>query len=203
VLVTLGADDVRFVHIVESCIESRLENDLDLDDLECVRGNPGETIRDDYFDVYDSVLPANYKRLVTWIGERAQAKGVPTPKIVFTTYPDPLPAPDVRCPDVRYLAPRQVRYLSSLVTRMNAVITETIEGLDDPNVVVADASDVYTEDGQDHAWCSTDPWAYGLSIIDVLHPSSIESQAPFHPTPAGQEAIADTVVPVVRDLFAG
>ncbi len=201
VLITLGADDVRFVDIVESCVESRLGSDLDLDDIECVARNPGDTIRTDYLDVYDSVLPANYKRLVRWIGERAEARGVETPKIVFTTYPDPLPAPDQRCPDVRYLAPRQVRYLSSLVDRLNTVITDTVDSLDDPNVVVADASDVYTADG-DHTWCSSDPWAYGLSIIDVLRPSSIESQAPFHPTPVGQDAIADVVTSTVRQLYS-
>ena len=85
---------------------------------------------------------------------------------------------------------------------MNGVILQTIEGLDDPNVAVADIQDAYTVQGKSHVWCSDDPWAYGLSIYSVTSPSSFESNAPFHPTPEGQEEIAEHVIPVVRQWFA-
>ena len=45
-----------------------------------------------------------------------------------------------------------------------------------------------------HRWCDPDPWFYGPSIL-VADPSS---WAPFHPTPAGQQAIADAVLGVLR-----
>ena len=78
---------------------------------------------------------------------------------------------------------------------------QTITGLNDPNVAVADISGAYTVQGTSHIWCSDDPWAYGLSIYSVTSPSSFESQAPFHPTPDGQESIAEHVIPVVRQWF--
>lgn len=40
-----------------------------------------------------------------------------------------------------------------------------------------------------HEGCSSDPWAYGLSIL-ILHD---DSQAPFHLTPDGQAAVARVV----------
>lgn len=201
VLLTFGADDVHFSGIVQACVENSYEAYFDLADLECVRGNPGDTIRTDYLDLIGSELEANYRTIVEWIGERAQANGVSAPKVVFTTYPDPLPPRGTKCPDTSYLDPRQVRYLATLVTRMNAEITSTIEGLDDPNVAVADLSDAYTPNGTNHRWCSRDPWAYGLSIFHLTDPASFESQAPFHPTPRGQRSIAEHVIPTVRSLF--
>jgi len=47
-----------------------------------------------------------------------------------------------------------------------------------------------------------DPWAYGLSIYSVYDPSSFDSQAPFHPTPKGQEALAKSIAPVIDQLFS-
>jgi lysophospholipase L1-like esterase len=139
---------------------------------------------------------------VSWIQARAEANDDPVPKIVFTTYPDPLPENGERCPDTNYLYPEQVRYLSKLVVTLNTRIESTIEAIDDRRVALADVSDVYDDGGVSHRWCSDDPWAYGLSIIRLSDPASLESQAPFHPTPAGQQRIAAAVVPVVRRLFA-
>ena len=104
--------------------------------------------------------------------------------------------------DTNYLYPEQVRYLSKLVVTLNTRIESTIEAIDDRRVALADVSDVYDDGGVSHRWCSDDPWAYGLSIIRLSDPASLESQAPFHPTPAGQRRIAAAVVPVVRRLFA-
>ena len=79
----------------------------------------------------------------------------------------------------------------------------TVDAIDDRDVAVADVEDAYTSKGVDHRWCSDDPWAYGLSIFQLSDPASLTSQAPFHPTPRGQRAIAGLVQPVVRKLFAG
>jgi|GEM_PF-6118178 len=47
VLVTLGADDVQFVKIVEGCVENAVFN---TPPTECIPQNPGTTIQQDFFD---------------------------------------------------------------------------------------------------------------------------------------------------------
>ena len=197
VLVTLGADDLQFVAIVEACIENGYEYYFDLADEECVASNPGSTIQTDYFDAIPQ-LQADYATLASWIAERAAANDRPVPQVVFTNYANPLPADGTKCPDTNWLYPEQVTYLSGLVDQLNATIASTIGGLAGTNVSFADISGAYTPQGVSHIWCTTDPWAYGLSIYKVTQPSSFDSQAPFHPTPAGQESIAAHVIPVVR-----
>jgi lysophospholipase L1-like esterase len=200
VLITLGADDVQFSSIVEECIKNGYEYYFDLADLECTEANPGSTIETDFTDFLPT-LEKNYGTLVDWIEARAKQNDVPVPKIVFTNYADPLPDPDVQCPDISYLYDQQVTYLSSLVQQMNETITSTIEGLKNANIAVADISHVYQPADVDHRFCSDAPWAYGLSIYHLTDPDSFESQAPFHPTPDGQEAIAEHVTPAILQLF--
>jgi hypothetical protein len=90
VLVTLGADDLQFVSIVEACIENGYEYAFDLADLACTSTNPGSTIQRDYFEFLPT-LQANYATLVDLIADRAKAKGVTAPKVVSTNYANPAP----------------------------------------------------------------------------------------------------------------
>jgi hypothetical protein len=200
VLVTLGADDLHFVDIVEDCIENGYEYAFYLADLACIPANPGAAVERDYVD-FIPTLRENYATLVDSIEARAAANGVAVPRIVFTSYANPLPPDGAQCPDTNWLYAEQTAYLSSLVDQLNSVITDTITGLGRANVTVADISRAYTPQGVSHIWCSDAPWAYGLSIYKVTHPSSFESQAPFHPTPAGQESLAAHVIPAVRAIF--
>lgn len=200
VLVTLGADDVAFSDIVEACVKNGYEYYVDYADEECIPDNPGATVQKDFFDQLPTVKK-NYATLVSWIEARAKANNVPVPNIVFTNYANPLPDKGVKCNDTYYLYPEQVQYLAGLLQQMNAMIESTINGLNKKNVAVADISKAYQPQGVDHRWCSDDPWAYGLSIYDVWHPSTFDSKAPFHPTPAGQSSIAELVIPVVTKLF--
>jgi len=197
VLITLGADDVQFVSIVESCIENAYEYSLDLADLQCVQSNPGPTITQDFTDALPR-LADDYRTLVSWIQERGRAEGR-VPKVVFTNYYNPLPPGGQLCPDSNYLRSDQIEYLSTLLDRLNSTITGTIDALHDPGVAVADIAQAL----RGHEWCSSDPWAYGLSIYSVTSPSTFASQAPFHPTPRGQQAIAADVEPVVQRLLSG
>lgn len=200
VLVTLGADDLQFVAIVEACIKNGYYYYFGLADLECVAANPGATIQSDYFDFLPT-LRQHYATLVAWIGARAEANSVPAPKVVFTNYANPLPGDGAKCPDTSWLYPEQTTYLSGLVDQLNADIVATIGALGNPDVRVADISAAYTPQGASHIWCSADPWAYGLSIYKLTQPTSAWSQAPFHPTPAGQESLASHVIPAVESLF--
>jgi lysophospholipase L1-like esterase len=194
-LVTLGADDVQFVSVVEACIQNGYEYYWDIEALQCTSSNPGATVTQDFDDALPR-LAENYKTLVSWIEARGHADGK-VPKVVFTNYYDPLPPGGKQCPDSNYLYPDQITFLSSLVTKLDKLIDDTIGGLHDSNVVVANISDVL----KGHEWCTSDPWAYGLSIYSVTDPLSFKSQAPFHPTPTGQAAIANAVEPVVRKLL--
>jgi lysophospholipase L1-like esterase len=201
VLVTFGADDVHFVKIVTSCVENALEHRfLRFVDLECTRANHGDAVTTDFDDQLPT-LREHYRTMVQWIAARAAARGVTAPKVVFTTYPDPLPPGGAQCPDSSWLRPSQLRYLSTLVGRLDHEIRSTVEALHDPNVAVADSDRAYTPHGANHRWCSKDPWAYGLSVFHLLEPDTLHSQAPFHPTPRGQQAIASAVLPTVQKLF--
>lgn len=201
VLVTLGADDLQFVAIVEACIKNGYEHYFDSSvELECTSANPGATIEQDFVDFLPT-LEANYGTLVSWIEKRAKANNVPVPKIVFTNYADPLPPSGTKCPDTSWLYKKQTQYLSSLVGELNQTIEAAIEGLDNSNVALADISGAYSPAGSSHIWCTDDPWAYGLSIYHMYDPDSFDSQAPFHPTPDGQNSIAEHVTPAVSKLF--
>jgi lysophospholipase L1-like esterase len=202
VLVTLGADDAQFSAVVENCIKNAYKYKFYLASEECIPANPGTTIQQDFLD-FIPTLRRNYATLISWIDARAAARkpSGPPPKIVFTTYANPFPSPGTTCNDVNYLYPEQISYLSSLVNEMNTVIIQSIPTLGSSNLAVADLSKVYEPPGQDHRWCSNDPWVYGLSIYSVYHPSSFNSLAPFHPTPRGQQSIAELVTRTVAALF--
>jgi lysophospholipase L1-like esterase len=201
VLVTLGADDVHFVKIVTSCVENALEHRfLRFVGLECTRANHGDAVKTDFYGNLPA-LHEHYATLVQWIAARAAARGVAAPKVVFTTYPDPLPPTGAQCPDSSWLRPSQLRYLSTLVGKLNGEIRRSVKALADPDVTVAATDRAYTQGGTRHGWCSKDPWAYGLSVFHELEPDTLHSQAPFHPSPRGQEAIAAIVTPTVKQLF--
>jgi len=200
VLLTLGADDLHFVPVVKDCVENALATRVGLETLRCTAANPGPTIVADVQDGL-TVLGPNLTTLLGAIRARGQAAGH-VPKVVVTTYHDPLPSPSTRrCPDVNLLEPAQVAYLESLVSTINAQIRATVAAFAQPGVALADTSTAMIgSDGTDHRWCSAQPWAYGLSIFQVSNPASLLSQAPFHPTPQGQARYAALVLPVVRRL---
>jgi lysophospholipase L1-like esterase len=200
VLITLGADDLQFTHVVQDCVTNALAHTVGLEALRCTATNPGPTITTDFTANLAGLVP-HYQTLVNAIRARGRAAGR-VPKIVFTTYHDPLPTGSATCPDVAPLDPTQISYLHTLVPALNTTIRTTINGLHTPGVAVADTSKaMLAANGTNHRWCSPHPWAYGLSIFTVTDPLSLTSQAPFHPTPDGQRRYAALVTPVVRTVL--
>jgi len=196
VLITFGADDVDFTGIVKACIENRVEHSIDpFVDLQCTARDPGPTVSRD-FTARIGALERDYATLIQWIEARGKADRH-VPRVVFTTYYDPLPEGGGSCPDSRLLDTQQVSYLSGELTVLDQGMVTSIQSQDERNVAVVDLIDAFNG----HRWCSTDPWAYGLSIYRLTDPASFLSQAPFHPTPAGQRAIAALVLPAVHRLF--
>lgn len=161
----------------------------------CTEENPGAPIRKLFWDRIDSgEIARHYREMVTSVRERGEDPDHGdghVPEIVFTTYHRPLPAGlDGDCWDVWPLSPAEQSYLDSLQATLQQVLEEAVGGLD--GVHIADVSDAL--DG--HQWCSEDPWAYGLSVY--WRDLALQSQAPFHPTPEGQAAIAEVVEHTVR-----
>ena len=194
-LVTLGADDVDFSPIVRDCVENELAHSFTGEPLRCTAANPGPTIAADL----NANLPALGPHLVALaqaIRARGRAAGR-VPAVVFTLYHDPFPTDAPRCPDVALLDPTQIAYLRPLLAALNTTVCAALAH--QPGVAVADTTRAMVgPHGQDHRWCSADPWAYGVSIISLGHPASLLSAAPFHPTPAGQARFAALVTPVAQ-----
>jgi hypothetical protein len=202
VVSTFGADDVQFVAIVTACIKSALLDAANA--VQCTAAYPGPTVQTDFFNYLPS-LAASYGTIASRIEARGKAASPKrVPKIIFTDYMNPFP-PFGGCADTWPMTDAQVAYLNTLMGDLNSAIKSAVTTLaaSDPNVGFADISQAIVG----HTWCTTDPWDYGLSVItqggqasSVLN-ASPKSQAPFHPTPAGQAAIAAIVAPVVGGML--
>jgi lysophospholipase L1-like esterase len=155
----------------------------------CTASNPGAYLQRTVLDRIDDVT-TDAAALAREIRDRGREAGrVPT--VVFTTYFDPLPdeaASLARCPDGAGLGAAQLEYMHQLLGDLNGALTDALA--DVPGTRVADPGPAF--DG--HRWCDAHPWVYGTSILVTDSSSS----APFHPTPAGQRAIARAVLDRLR-----
>ncbi len=195
VVITEGADEIEFADIVTACIESVLKH-LVGKQLECTSTNPGPTVQRDFLNTIKR-MPGQYRAMVSTI-ERLGAKAGKVPRIVFTSYMDPLPPADLgTCHDTWVLEAEQLAYMNDMLDQLNRMIATTITGMHDPNVGFVDLSKSF----EYHTWCTSDPWDYGLSILYNAY-DRINSLAPFHPTPYGQDVIASRVLPEVRAILA-
>lgn len=135
-------------------------------------------------------LSQHYRALTAAIQARGRAAHPSkVPFVVFTSYPNPLPASSAdisatACPDAAHLGRAQISYLSSLLQLQGETLQGALAGMQ--GVSVVDVSGALAG----HQWCSTDPWAYGASVL-ALNP---QSQAPIHPTASGQQAVAKVVL---------
>ncbi len=187
VLVTFGANDVMFKELVVSCVVAGFA-----DHNVCTQQDPGPTVTTDVLDQLPT-LSQHYRSLATAIRARGQAAHPSKiPFVVFTSYPDPLPAPGAdisftACPDAAHLSAAQIAYLSSLLQLQLQTLRGAVGGM--RGVAVADV----TGSLAGHRWCSSDPWAYGASVLAL----NLDSGAPVHPTPQGQQAVAQAVLKVI------
>ncbi len=225
VIVTLGADDVHFVDILTFCATGYALDDADeveaiaglrdpgariranfvakyptldalvgrperLESSYCTAKNPGAVIESEFWDPINSgQIASHYVDLVAAIRARGQKAGK-IPRIVFTTYHDPLPGPrqSIDCLDLGDLTRDEIDYTRTLIATLQDTLISAVAGL--PGVTVADIS--HSLDG--HEFCTDDPWTYGLTVLALDR----SSNAPFHPTPAGQQAIAAIVESTLR-----
>jgi len=145
---------------------------------------PGAPIQTLFWDpIQSGQIAGNYRNLIAAIKARG-AKAGKVPRIIFTTYHQPLPGPSqsVDCADLLDLSRDEIDYMISLENTLKQTLIDAVSGI--AGVSVADISGVM----QGHEFCTDDPWTYGLSVL--LIEGMKDSLAPFHPTPKGQAAIA-------------
>lgn len=160
----------------------------------CTARNPGAYLQQNVIDQLPR-LQADAENLATVIRARGRDAGN-VPEVVFTTYANPLPnaaASVVACPDAAALGSAQLAFMNQLFDQANAALRAAVTAV--PGVRVADPD----PDFAGHRWCDPDPWIYGTSIL-VSNPTS---WAPFHPTPAGQRAIAERVLATLDQSPSG
>lgn len=185
VSLSLGANDIDFRGFVEKCYSYwKLPCGTDAD----------EASFEDKLKTQAATL-----RLVL---EEIQRRGVSAgkvPLVALTEYYDPFPAAypegNDRCVDVDPplpivgLSAKEMSFLRAGLLQLQRSIEQI--GRQFPNVVLIRSPVPF----RSHRWCSTDPWAYGPSIIASTtgQATDRENQAPFHPTPDGQRSIAATI----------
>lgn len=148
----------------------------------CTADNPGSPILNLFWDPINSgQIAGNYRNLVAAIKARGEKAGK-VPKIIFTTYHQPLPGPSQSrsCEDLGILADDEIDYLITLQNKLKETLIAAVDGIE--GVSVADISGVV----KGHEYCTRDPWTYGITVLYY----NKESLAPFHPIPQGQAAIA-------------
>jgi hypothetical protein len=155
----------------------------------CTASNPGGYLQRTALDRLASVQ-AEARNLAEAIHERGQHAGH-VPQVIFSTYPNPLPAVArsfLACPDAAALGRAQLEFMNQLFVQSNTALREAVDGVAGARVV--DLEPAFAG----HRWCDRDPWVYGPSIL-LTNPTS---WAPFHATLAGQRAIADRVLALLR-----
>ena len=194
VLVTLGADDVHFVKIVTACVENTLEHRfLRFVGLECTRANHGAEVRDDF---YANLAPLKEHYAHAGAVDRRRAprlavsprRGSCSRRIPIRCPPTARSAP-IRAGCARRSSATWRRWWRSSTARSAPRSRDSTTRTSPWPTPTARTRN----GGAHHGWCSKDPWAYGLSVFHLFEPDTLHSQAPFHPSPRGQEAIAALV----------
>lgn len=213
VTLTLGADDIDFGHFVRACYVSA---DPKYNAFHGGFNGGGFCDKNDEVNADISRLLADQltglDRVVTEIIHRNLSVGKPAPAIFLTTYYDPLPANYETCSDILPknltipigsidvglkfgLSPGEVTWMKARLGELNANI-RTVAGRH-PEVTLVPLDDVF----KGHEWCTLSPYAFGPSIATL--PGQLTNPSPFHPTAAGQTAIANRVQAMVSQHFFG
>jgi PKD repeat protein/lysophospholipase L1-like esterase len=188
VSLTVGADDIDFKDKVAACYTPVVH----------ACGTGGD-------------LPAFLSQLNTFklglnlVLKQIQTRGVASgkmPIVALTQYYSPFPnsyPTDGSCIDINpsrtlggTLTNPEMQYLERGLADLNDAIHDVASPYGNVFVVPAPASFAQ------HRWCSADPWVYGPSLEKTLA-GHLADPAPFHPTPEGQNAIAQNIASYLAD----
>lgn len=187
VTLTLGANDIHFADVVTRCYARISPCDLDKN----LQAQMTADLKQQKLDL---------DRVLKEITSRPTTDGT-TPFIVVTTYYDPFPASrpsgcvdiDPAIPPWNLSAGEMVWLKLSLLQLNNNI--RAVARQHPGNVKLVDLESAF----RGHEWCTGAPWVYGASIAALWNYPG--NPSPFHPTPAGQAAIADRVTAAIRAHF--
>ncbi len=198
VTLSVGADDIDFTDKVIDCY-APFWDPSDLGQGACGTSSDRSTLLSEV-----SSLQHNLTNVLNQIKDQGEAAGkVPVVGLTqyYSPFPNSYPAPH-SCTDISprsaigiTLTDPEMQYLEWGEQQLNNAIATV--GHQFANVVVVPPPAGFAQ----HRWCSADPWVYGPSIAapTFSHPKGNGSQAPFHPTPEGQQAIADNIASYLQD----
>ncbi|MCP9491934.1 MAG: PKD domain-containing protein [Solirubrobacteraceae bacterium MAG38_C4-C5] len=199
VTLSLGANDIEFAKIVASCFypgyqfvprfgPGDCENNIDEAKDKIRNGSLGKS----YEQVYARIHAADSQQ---------------RPIVLHTEYVNPFPAADQLqdCFDIQGLQTSFSGFSRSEINRM-------VSGLEELNSLIRDkaaetdgaiavpVSSTFAE----HPFCSEDPWIFGMDTgVDPRGSATaidFTTQAPFHPTTAGQAEIARQIARTMEAL---
>jgi PKD repeat protein len=177
---TLGADDVHFSDIVKGCYTGPCNTDPHSLDRPLAE------------------VAGNLSLVLDEIHRRGVADGR-VPLVVVTEYYNPYPAYDWSCHDINagypiaWLSKEQMDFLVNGLYRLDHTIAQVAAK---KHVLTLNMDKLLEK----HRFCSPNtPWIYGPSILLTGFPPDTDSQAPFHPTPEGQEAIGQALTKLVAN----
>lgn len=109
-----------------------------------------------------------------------QRSGANPPQVIFTGYFTPLSTSAPSCNDTRNFTVAEMNWLNGQAAALNQVISDAVSWYDFAEYVPIDFSG--------HELCTSSPWVQGN-----------QDPVPFHPTAAGQSAMARAVTGAIRD----
>jgi Tol biopolymer transport system component len=182
VLLTLGADDIRFDQVLLDCYTPKV-----------VVGRLCEsnaTMR-----IALARQAAGLDAVLAEIVRRGQSAGK-VPRVFVTGYFDPFGPVYASCVDIRLVGPAglsrlDIEWLRYYLKLLNKSIAGTAGKYS--NVKFVDVAGIMAG----HEFCSSDPWVYGASIrlASQLGGSGyLSNNSPYHPNQNGQRAIAAKIV---------
>lgn len=126
------------------------------------------------------VLLADMRLELNWtLHKIKQQSGEAPPTVLVTGYYNPVS--ERTCVDLEQITTGEWRWIDNRAADLNAAIEQSLRRYDFAHFVPVDFSG--------HGLCSSNSWVQGVSAA-----------APFHPTAAGQRAIADAVVATYRGI---
>ncbi len=198
VTLTVGADDVDFVHWIKVCYDPGL-------------GACNTSANTTELNTRLSNQKTNLRTVLSELDSRANAASK-TLRVLVTNYFDPFPSNGSGCVDVdggslltTYptigISGSEKTWIENGLVDLNGNVNSEVsyaKGHDSHlDVSLVDISNVMSG----HEFCTSDPWVYGTSIDFPLVNGSLlpgNNPAPFHPTVTGQHAIYDAVKRVLN-----
>ena len=194
VTLSLGANDINFGDRIIDCAKPRVKDGLFADCL------TDQTFLTDIENDLASQR-ARLSDVLVEIKSRATSVGRAPPAVFVTGYADPFPPDGGTCLGLASVSEQDFGRAFSAAEQ--AFMRNTLTFLNNNIRQVARAKGAHYVPPptafRNHTFCSADPWTYDLSALVIDGDGEVRSQAPFHPTPEGQEELARGLSAAIRE----